>query len=114
MKVLAGPQSPLMAQLGVDLLSKLPPGALAGLCSTSAVDCRPSSDPSHLGLSTGQLTTRQLLSSGEQVRRRERASKTKLQSFVMVVTSLHLCHILSVRSESLSPAHTRGGCDTRP
>lgn len=94
----------------MDLLSKLIPMVLAGLGATSAVDWRLSSflatcaSPSWRGIRFRQ---------SKQVRRPEKPTKRecwhdRLQSFVLVVTSYHLCHILFVQSESLSPAHTRG------
>lgn len=73
-------------------------------------DQRQPSCSCHVGLSTGQLATWQLVSS-EQARKksqRERANKMVVAVFYNLITEVTLHHILYIRNKSLGSAHAQG------
>ena len=109
------PKSHLRAQVEVDLLSKLTPAVVGRIwfhvsCWLEAF--LGSLLPGSLHRATHNMASGFIRASkweGVRVPATERVpARGKWQSFVVVATSHHLCHILLVRSDSLGPAHIQG------
>lgn len=111
------PKSHLRAQLEVDLLSKLAPAVVGRI--RVPISCWLEAFLGSLLRGSLHRATHHMVSGfiraskweGARVPATERGvpARRKLQSFVVVATSHHLCHILLVRSDSLGPAHIQGG-----
>lgn len=85
-----------------------------GFNSSLAVTWMPLSVAHCMGLSVGQLATWQLALSEQASQGERKRKRLELQSFTTWPQSAihHFCRILFIRSESLCPAHTRGGVHT--